>query len=156
MTIKFDNLGVYARNDDAESKTGVDVEFPNGITVTILRAGGSNHKYTKAVRTYLTPAILRKIDAGVLSQDDEDALWAEIYADGIVIDFKGLKANGKDVPFSRDVVVDLLIASPQMLKDLKETADKLMTFRQAENEEEAENLGNSSSGTSSGGSLKKG
>ena len=154
--MKFDNLGVYARNDEVESKIGVDVEFPNGITITILRAGGSNHKYSRAIRKYLTPSILRKIDAGVISQDDEDKLWAEIYADGIVTDFKGVMSGGKDVPYSRDAVVALLVASPQMLKDLRETADKLMTFRQEENKEEAKNLGNSSNGDSSGGSLKKG
>lgn len=153
--MKFDNLGVYERHDDIEAETGIDVQFPNGITFTVLRAGGANQRYQRALIKHMTPAIRRKIESSRLTPDEEQSLWRSIYVDSVIIDMKGVTSGGKKVPYSQDSVAALLEAAPDMLEELRNTADKLSSFRAQEIAEEAESLGNSSGGTSSGGSTKK-
>lgn len=155
MTMQFDNLGVYERHDDIEAETGIEVQFPNGISFKILRAGGANRKYQRALIKHMTPAIRRKIDSSRLSPEEEETLWRSIYVDSIIIDMKGAKSGGKEVPYSAKNVDALLKAAPDMLEELRNVADKLSSFRAQEIAEEAENLGNSSGGTLSGVSTKK-
>jgi hypothetical protein len=153
--VKFGNLGSYERNDDLEAVSGIDVIFPNGITLTCLRAGGANHKYRAALRKYITPTISRRIEAGTMKQEDEDSLWAQIYAESIVIGMRGaVDPSGKKIPYSKENVAALFEAAPDMMKTTRETVEDMMSFREHEIKEEAKNLGNSSPGTSSGESSK--
>lgn len=154
-TIKFDNLGAYGREDDREGEVGIDVGFPNGIVFTVLRAGGANGKYKRAVRKYITPAVERKISKGRLSTDEDDALWAGIYVDSIIINVVGAKIGGKEMQFTKPNTLALLKAAPDMFREVRNVCDDMMSFRNQEIRDAGESLGNDSSGNSSGVTKKK-
>lgn len=149
--IKFDNLGAYGREDDREGTVGVDVGFPNGIVFTVLRAGGANGKYKRAVRKHITPAIERKVTKGLLSNAEDEAIWAAIYAESIVANVTGAKVvGGKEMEFTKSNVIALLKAAPDMFSELRDVCDNMMSFRSRDIKDMAESLGNGSSGNSSG------
>ena len=152
--MKIDNLGVYERDDKSEAENGIDVQFPNGITFTILRAGGVNYRYTRSLAKYITPDVQRRDKAGTLTWEEDQALWRKIYTDSIIIGMKGVMSGGKEIPFTRENVDAVLEASPEMFKVLRDTSDDLTAFRRQEVKEESEKLGNSSGGTTSGESTK--
>ena len=82
-----------------------------------LRAGGSNEKFSKAVRKYNQKR--RAIANGVISREEADKSLAEIYADCIVLDWKGVTdEQDKPLPFNRENVIKLLTDLPDLFDAL--------------------------------------
>lgn len=140
--IQFDNLGVYEREDEREAVQGIDVGFSNGIVFTVLRAGGANQRYGRAFRKHYTPAVARRADKGTLSDEEDKMLWRNIYADGVIIGVSGAMIGGKEMEFTRENVIALLKQGPDMLAELRNVCDEMMSFRSQEVKDAAKKLGN--------------
>ena len=139
---KYKGFDLYDRDDELETKEGVDLRFPNKSVITILRAGGSNDKFNRAF-SRITKPFQRQLQAGQLDKDTSDKLYAEVYAESVIVGWDGIETpDGEPVPFNKKNVIEFLIAMPEVFVEIRVRADNIETFRRAEIAAEVENLGN--------------
>lgn len=129
----------YATDKNLESGAGVKLEYPDGVSLTIHRAGGSNRKFLQSMDAKIKPH-RRQIQLGTIDRDLSDKLIAEVYAESVIKGWSGVTdENGNDLPFTKQNVVKLLLDLPDLFNDIKAQADTLANFRKEELEEEAKN-----------------
>ena len=102
------------------------------------------HAYARAFARITKPH-RRQMDAGTLDEELSKELHAEIYAEAIVVGWRGINKRETDepIPFNKVEVVKFLLAVPEVFQIIKNSAESMDTFRQEEIEEEAQVLGNS-------------
>ena len=129
---------LFATDKGLESESGVVVDYGD-FSFTVLRAGGSNSKYRNvAQREYRKRK--HAIDSGTITEDESRKMLAEVYADSVIIDWKGVKGpDGKELKFSRENVVRLLNDLPELFADLRERATAMEAFKVAELEAVSKN-----------------
>lgn len=142
--LKIDGLGLYETDKDLESEEGVEVDLTDTISIRILRAGGTNRKYSRTFQR-LTKPYTRQMEAGTLDDETSRRIHAEIYADSIIVGWTGMKDGDTHEPleFNKANVMSVLLSYPDIFLLLKEKAESLDTFRRDEIEMAAEDLGNS-------------
>lgn len=105
-------------------KTNKKLEKTEGIWFAIeeaqfkcKRAGGSNDAFTKAVRKYNQKR--RAVASGAVSREESDRELAQIYADHVIMDWKGV-TDEKDKPleFTKENVIKLLVDLPDLFDAL--------------------------------------
>lgn len=138
----FDGLNGYRQDSKIESEVGIDLDFGEGVVITILRAGGSNFKYIEeyqdAVEPYRTRKGIRKIP---LEEDRE--LLRRVYARSVIIGWKGVKSQGKDVPFTEENVIAFLKKFDSIFDEIVFRASEATNFLEEAKIKDAEKLGNS-------------
>ena len=141
---EYAGFELYERDTGLEKERGVDIDFGPNASIRILRAGGSNAKYARAFARITKPH-RRQMDAGTLDEELSKELHAEIYAEAIVIGWKGIcqRETGEPIPFNKEEVIKFMLAVPEVFQIIKNSAESMDTFRQEEIEEEAQVLGNS-------------
>ena len=138
--IQFDGFDHLKTDPNLEIGEGIDVDFENGVIITIRRAGGRNVAYSQA----LTKRIPKK-NRKLLPEEDR-RMMAEVYAESIVIGWQGVTANGELVPFSKENVVKLFLAIPDLFQEIATQANNLDNFLIEASEETEKNLESLSDG----------
>jgi hypothetical protein len=129
----------FGTSEELENGKGLDLDYGDDGVITIHRAGGSNKKYTTVAAQKLKP-YARKLQNGTADADTINKVMAEIYADSIIIGWKGVKdAEGKALKFTKENVVKLLTDLPDLFEDIQDQATKLSNFRAEQNEEISKN-----------------
>lgn len=142
--MKFSTTGLesYLSNEDLEARTGVWLQFPGGIRIKVLRAGGSNVKYQRVGSAVLKP-YSRQISRGTLDVEVTSGLMRDIYSKAVVVDWEGVKdVEGNDVPCTPENVRDFFEAVPELFDEVVEAATRIATFSQEQSDEAGEELGN--------------
>jgi len=139
--MKFDGLEAYTRNEEAETGKGVELRFPNDIVIIVHRAGGSNKQYERSKGRFSKPH-LRQIQAGTASEADLEDMLMKVYADSVVIGWRGVLSGGEAVEFSKSNVLDMFRSFPDLFWAVKESCEDAANFRETELASEAEQLGN--------------
>lgn len=140
----FEGLDLYKPNDEMESSVGVDVFLTDKISIRVLRAGGGNKKFGRAY-TRITAPFQRQMQGKKLDDDMSDRLHYEIYAESVVIGWKGIRFEGdtEDAPCTKENVVKLFTEMPEVFSAVRETAINLAAFRADEVADIVDPLGNS-------------
>ncbi len=129
----------FKTDENLETGEGVNLDYGDGVLITIHRAGGANTKYSRVASQKLKPHS-RKIQNGTADTDAIRKVMAEIYAEAVVIGWKGVKdESGKDMKFTKENCVKLLTDLPDLFNDIQDQADKISLFRKEETEEIAKN-----------------
>jgi len=139
--MKFDGFELYKRDDELESVEGVDLRFPNGVTFTVLRAGGANRKFARTF-SRLTKPYQRQMDAGSLDDATESMLYAKLYAESVIIGWSGVTSEGAPVEATTKNIVEFLLAWPEVFAEIRSRSESIATFRRDEIKEDVEKLGN--------------
>lgn len=129
----------FGTDADLESGTGITLDFGDGATVTIHRAGGSNQKFDTVFRRVFKP-YRQQMAAGTLNNETASRCLAIVYADAVVLDWKGIEIHGEPMPFNRENVLKVFEAAPEFFNMIKTEAEAASNFRDAELEDD---LGNS-------------
>ena len=139
----FEGLDVYDTDSDKESEVGVEIPLNDGISINVLRAGGSNKKYARAFYRITAP-YQRRMNSGQLDDDTSDRLMMEVYAESIVVSWKGIRRKGdtEDLPCTKENIMNLFKGSRNVFTIVKEVANDLAQFQLAEAEAQVEPLGN--------------
>jgi len=140
--MKFDGLDIYERDEELESKAGIELRFPNDIVFVVHRAGGANQKFERSKARHVKP-FQRQIQAGTMDDKDLEDMLMKVYADSVVIDWRGVMSEGKAVECTSTNVLDMFRGYPDLFWAVKESCEDASLFRRAQVEEEAKNLGNS-------------
>ncbi len=127
---------IFETDENVET-AGVELDYGD-FWVLVARAGGSNRKFEN-IMTEVYKKHKFQLDNGLFKGDAANLKLAEVYADAVVLNWgsKQLGAgkipgrDGKPIVFSRDAVVDLLVALPALFQDVREQASKIALFRKA-------------------------
>lgn len=129
---------MFETDPDAEKEKGVEVDF-GSFQITLLRAGGANKKYANVLNAKIQP-VRRRMQNGSLSDEESAKLYAEIYADSIIIGWKNVRdRKGKVIPYNRENVIKLLLDLPELFRDIEARANSFANFRKEDMEEDAKN-----------------
>jgi hypothetical protein len=142
--MQFDKSGLegYITDKEIESEVGVWLPpFPGGRQFKVLRAGGSNRKFSRAFQQAIKP-YKRQLDKGNLDPDVSDALMREVYSRYIVKDWRGINdVDGNPVPCTPENVAEFFQAFPELFSDVVSYATEMATFSEENLEEAKETLG---------------
>lgn len=131
---------------DAKSEQqGVELDYGQGLILTIARAGGSNVQYQKTFQS-VTAGYKRAIEAETLPPEKADMLLREVFARAVLLKWEGVTmddlhddGNMDPAPCTVENKIKFFEALPEVFADVREQATKAALFRR--NIEEAE-LGN--------------
>ncbi len=133
--------------------TGIWHNMGQGCRLLIARA--RNPKYMKLIAALRKPHE-REIDMGTLSDTNVTEILVKGMARTILLDWEGLAdADGKDIPHSIDNCEALLRDYEEFRVEVGELSADNDRYRSDKIREDAETLGNVSSGASDSGSLSK-
>ena len=139
--MEFDGFEDFVQDKNLENGEGIDIRFPNGAVIIIHRAGGANKKYARLVRQKMKP-YKWQLDRGTMDEEVAERLMREIYAESVIIGWRGVKAGGEDVMFTEKNCVDFLEAFPTIFEKIQEVASDAANFKLERMQEDAETLGN--------------
>lgn len=128
----------YATNHDVESEGAVR-DFGD-FWIKLARAGGSNKKYSKALRKTTAP-YNRAIDLGKLPDELANKLMVTVYAEAVVLDWGGdgmVDPDGQPLPCTKENVVRVLTELPDLFAEVRKAAEGMELFQQANRERTGE------------------
>lgn len=138
----FDGLNDYRQDSDLEAKAGIDLAFTDGVTITILRAGGSNFRYVEAYQEATEPYRTKRGMRKIPLDEDRDIL-RQVYARAVVIGWSGVKSNGQEVPFTEETVLAFLRRFDSIFDEIIYRATEASNFLEEQKQKDGEVLGNS-------------
>ena len=99
------------KTDKDKEKDGIWEDLGDGCSVLVARYG--NQAMVKAYRRY--PRILRqRLESGQIDDDKSATVMAKVMADTILLDWKGLKEDGKEVVYSKEECTRILVEYPDI------------------------------------------
>ena len=99
------------KTDKDKEKDGVWEELGDGCSVLVARYG--NPAMVNAYRRY--PRVLRqRLESGQVDDDKSAAVMAKVMADTILLNWKGLKEDGKEVVYSKEECIRILVEYPDI------------------------------------------
>jgi|DEB0MinimDraft_3_1074331.scaffolds.fasta_scaffold105072_2 hypothetical protein len=113
------------KTDRQSSEEGVWVDMGEGCSLLIARKG--NNKFAKKIQALIKP-YQRQIEMNSMPEDKANELLAEAMAYGILLDWKGLKLDGKEVKYSQTKAKELL--NDPDLRDFRNAVDALSDDRE--------------------------
>jgi hypothetical protein len=129
------NLDLLYKTDEDKETEGFWYEVGDGVAFKLRRVGGKNSKrLQKSNAKYFKP-YAKAIQQNLLSEEKLGEITAKAFVDGIVADWRGLKIDGEDAPFSFDTAVTVFSQFPDLMDDLHSVANDKGNYR--------EDLGNS-------------
>lgn len=148
MTIDLTGLEDYRTDNTRESEVGVKLVFPGGRWLRVLRAGGSNERYRKALEREARPYRYSLEQGKTLSRKVNDEIMHRVYAKAVVIDWGGFKdSQGNEVAYNQEGMIEVFRALPELFSQTAELATRAATFQEQQVEEAKKNLGEISSGS---------
>jgi len=147
MTTDFnfasDGLEVYDSDKELEASIGIWLHFPNGRKINILRAGGSNYAYQRALSAATRP-LQRQILRGTLDTEQFNQLLLDVYLKSVVIGWEGVKDSaGHEIPYSKAAAKAFFERFPEIFDEVRDQAEKLANFQVDQASEVAEHMGES-------------
>lgn len=140
------------RTDETSEEAGVWVEMGEGAKVRIARMYNRKYKqeFQKLMRPYRTQA-----RTNTLPDDVAEELLIKVMAATILLDWKNIFLDGKEIPYSPANAEKMLTMFKDFRNIVSEYAQDMDLFRTAELEEAAKNSEVSSGGSSTGGKSNK-
>ena len=127
------------KTDTSVETQGAWVDYDDGVSIRVARAGGSNKAYLKEVeKAYRKHR--RGIDLETIGRDVLRKIMIEVYAKTVILDWKGVTdADGKELVFNQENVKKILTDLPDLFDDLQTMAGKQALFLAAEVEDQTKN-----------------
>jgi len=120
--MQFDGFDGWSTDPELEIGKGVDIGYGEGRFITIRRAGGRNVAFNQMVARTL-PKKGRK-----LSPEADRATLHKIYADTIVVGWRGMKSGGKTIPFNKENLIKFFNTYPDVFEEICVRATALDDF----------------------------
>lgn len=135
-----------AREDDGVWTT---IDASSDAQIRLARIG--NRRYREAMARRLKP-YRRALRAGSLDESVTERITAEVLAETVLLDWRGLTAGDAPLPYSRETARDLLLnPAYRDFRDLVvELAGELDLYRERDLEDAEKNSATSCDGSSTG------
>lgn len=129
------NLDKLFKGSESFETEGIWMDLSEKTGFLVRRFGGLNSPKVKASLAKHFKPYARQIDAGTLDDKKEKEITAKVFIESCLVDWKGVEIDGKEVPFSFEAALKLLIALPDLMQSLQNHALEANNYR--------EDLGNS-------------
>lgn len=133
--------GIYDKfkTNKAAEQEGITLDYGDGQTIKIARAGGSNVRFEKEVQKRMRKFGLQaKHD--LLEPEQMRTIFREVLAETVVLGWTGFTdEEGKTLPFSKENVVKVFTDLPDLFDDVLEQSRKASLFKESILEGEAKN-----------------
>lgn len=128
----------FKTNKSAEQE-GITLDYGDGQTIKIARAGGSNIRFEKAAQAKMRKFGLQaKHD--LLEPEQMRTIFREVLAETVVLGWTGFTdESGNELAFSKENVVKVFTDLPDLFDDVLEQSRKASLFKETILEEEAKN-----------------
>lgn len=123
------NLDKYFKTDSKLETEGVWFDLDDNVGFLVRRFGGNNSPSVKAAMQKHYKPYARQIEAGTLDQKKDLEIGVKVFVNACMLDWKGVEIDGKEVPFSKEAAVDLLIKLPDLSKALIDYAQSLDSYK---------------------------
>ena len=139
----------YGTDKQLETSQGVWLDF-GPAKFHVKRAGGGNKKYQTLLRQ-LTQPVRRLIANETIDPEKLDLIFMQAYARAVVLDWQNVTdRQGNPLEYNETNFIRVMTDLKDLWVALQAECDRMANFRQTQNAEDGEALGNSSSGTSNG------
>ena len=113
------------KTDKNKEKDGVWEDLGDGCSVLVARYG--NPAMIKAYRKY--PRVLRqRLESGQVDDDKSATVLSKVIADTVLLDWNGLKEDGKEVVYSKEECVRVLTEYPDVRDMIFEMANEAARY----------------------------
>ena len=133
--------GIYDKfkTNKAAEQEGIILDYGDGQTIKIARAGGSNIRFEKAAQAKMRKFSLQaKHD--LLEPVQMRTIFREVLAETVVLGWTGFTdEEGKPLSFSKENVVKVFTDLPDLFDDVLEQSRKASLFKENILEDEAKN-----------------
>lgn len=123
----FDNIAALQRNREIEGETGTELGLDGGITLIVLAATDANPRWRAHSETMMQE--LRRLTNAKASSERSRNYLARRYAETLVKDWRGVKADGIEIPFSVDACTAFLIAADDAFTAIENIVYETKNFR---------------------------
>ena len=113
------------KTDKVKEKEGVWEDLGDGCSMLIARYG--NPAMIRAYRKY-PRMIRRRLENGDVADDKSAKIMAGVMADTILLEWKGLKEDGKNVPYNKENCVRILVEYPDVREMVFEIANEAKLY----------------------------
>lgn len=124
---QFDGIETMQRNRDIEGKTGTELGLPGGIVLTVLAASDANPRWRN--RSEEIGAELRRLANARATPVRQRQYLSRIYAECLVIDWRGVKSKGIEIPYSVDACAAFLKAADDAFAAVDAVVYETKNFR---------------------------
>ena len=115
------------KTDKSKEEDGVWESLGDECSVKVARYG--NPAMLRAYRKY--PRVLRqRLENGQVDDDKSAAVMAEVMADTVLLDWKGLKEDKKNVPYNRENCIRVLKEYPDFRGMVFEIANEAQLYHE--------------------------
>lgn len=118
--------------DENLQQNGAWVDYDD-YSILIAYAGDGNDRFEKTFERRMRPFRSyhdnkrRKMPESI--KKDQEKAFAAIYAHAVILDWKGVKRGGEEVPFSPEAAHKALIELPAFFAEVREYASTLSNFQ---------------------------
>lgn len=134
------NLSALYKTDTSFEKEGIWMAVGPEVEFRVKRFGGENSiAVSKAMAKYHKPHA-KKLATGSLSQEEINKIDAQVFAEACLTDWKGVTDDaGKEIPFSFEKAVEILIDLPELLRSLLNNSSSFENYKEEYSKEEVGN-----------------
>ena len=129
------NLDKLFKNDESLEKSGIWFQISDSTGFLIKRFGGFNSQAVKLELAKHYKPFARQIETGSMDEKKEKEIMLKVFVNACVLDWKGIEIDGKEVAYSKEECVKLLVGLPELADALVSYASDSKNYR--------EELGNS-------------
>lgn len=132
---------LYAQfeTDRDMERSGIRLNYGNGVCIIIARAGGSNTRFAKVFEAKTRP-YRRQIESETLDPLVAESLLVQAFVESVILGWEGVKDRyGDDLLFTREHAIKLFTELPDLFADVREQATKAANFRAHDVEDDAGN-----------------
>lgn len=120
-------------------RTGIVLDYGDGLEIRIARAGGSNTRFEKATQQKMRK-YSQQLKHDLLEPDQMREVMREVLAETVVLGWEGVTdRQGKALEFTVPNCVQLFKDLPDLFDDVLEQSRKASLFKQQVLEDEAGN-----------------
>jgi len=118
---------------------GIYLDYGDGQTIKIARAGGSNVKFEKAVQNTMRKYELQS-KHGLLDPEQQRTIFREVLADTVVLSWTGFTDEaGNELACTKANIIQVFTDLPDLFDDVLEQSRKSSLFKANVLEVEAKN-----------------
>lgn len=119
---------IFKTDKKLEAEKGIELDYED-FSFQILRASSANKKFMKSY-SKITKKYEKQLDRGILGPEKNEKIMHRLYAESIVIGWKGIKdEKGKEIPFSSENCIKLFVDLPELYLVIHQEANNMNNFR---------------------------
>ena len=121
---------LFKTNKELESQ-GIVLDFGGGLKFTVKRFGATNPKVKALMAKYYTP-YTHAIQTGNLPPELESEISTKVFVESSMVSWEGVvDAEGKEIPFTTENAIKLLIDLPELATKLLEYASDYKNYKES-------------------------